>query len=272
MDLFFNELSCAEIAADSVDRLIHSFVLVVKEARAQGVERIRFEKGLGDITIAPGLTLLQYCFNHSKDDDYRLLLSLSDKPYLKDEELETAFISSSFYVNVSERQVPTFGLACAFLSKSMGVGLCSSLWTSLKYQIQIVAEGSLQYDEVLCISNLSHFESPEFFDWTDHYLPDPPLICSRQIPSEKDCHLPNHHGKQELTAFAKKLLKSPYIEAVVTSVERDVMSKAPVTEYDEDKLIIRLVDNGGYAMLVRTTAKNKRQLATIAKHIRCKYC
>lgn len=266
-DLFFNELSCEGINEDNLDEVIHKFASVAKEASAWGVQHVRFEKGMRDIVVSYNLSLFQYCCSHSKEDSIKALFALQDVPYLQGEVLEKQFVSYKFLIKKGDVYIEPFGLACALLANSAGIGFYTAGWDNAEYTILVDSQESVIEHPIVCISDESHLNSVAFSDWADRCLPPPHLIKSKQIPSDKHYHIPSHHGMDQLEKLAKKLLKCPYIEEVITSVDRDSFSSSPVDIIDTDQLIIRLVENGGYALIVRTTALNLRQARAIAQII-----
>lgn len=265
MDLFFNELSTSDLSGDNVVILIKQFLSVVSEAISEGFQHVRFEKGLTGVSLGYNHTLAQYCFSHSREQEVKALLSIWNQPFLVEENQIDAFLDvDDFRV----RDVSCEGLACAYINSSLGVGFATPEWINLEYELDIFKGDEIsQRFSVLCLSSLLHFDNPMYVNWANQMLPTPKLDRSKQIPLDKPIHLSDHHGKSVLLDFSKRLRNDPYIEEIVNSTDRNTDSDKFIVSMHEDLIEMRLVHQGGYGVIVRTTAKNRRQLEAIAKHL-----
>ena len=264
MDLFFNELSASSLSGDNVGVQVGCFIRVISSAISDGFQHVRFEKGLSGVKIGYNRTLAQYCYSHSKEQDVRTLLAIQRQPFLEGDQVDTFLEYEDFRI----RDVSCEGLACAYINKSMGVGFCTSEWTDLKYDLDLIIKGELnQRCSVLCLSSLDHFSNHLYVNWANQKLPPPKLYKSKQIPLDKHIHLSPHHGISILMEFSHRLRNDPYVEEIVNSTDRNTDSDKFIVSMHDNLIEMRLVQQGGYGIIVRTTARNRRQLEAIAKHL-----
>ena len=272
MDLFFNELSVSGLSESTIPDCIIKFASLVREAREQGFQNVRFETDLRRIQLSEGLSFAQYCERYARNQEVKALFSLQVYPYIQETEEDT-FLESDFYVSLNDgTKVSISGLAAASIYNSCGVGFDTSQWNNLVYSITIEKGEEVEEKTVLCLSRQEHFEDVAFIGWAEDFLPEPNLIKSEAIPMDKKIHLSDHHGKAELQAFSKRIVMSPYVEEVVNSIDRDSYDKAFVSSLHDGNMIdIRLVNKGGFGLTVKTTARNMRQLKAIARLLEKKY-
>ena len=272
MDLFFNEISCNGLTEQDLTIYLSDFVKLVAEALRQGVQFVRFEKGLSGVELAYNQTLAQYCYRHSKEPEVKALLAFHKEPYLDKDKEDGFLLVDDFRVRIGNQTISCYGLACALINNSVGIGFHTPGWEGIEYKIDIFKEGEVDsVSPVLCVSSTAHFDDPLFVEWADTYLPEAVPEKSKQIPIDKHIHLSDHHGAAELREFSEKLRKSPYVEEIVNSIDRVSDSKKFIVSMKDDIIEIRLVNEGGYGLAVRTTAKNRRQLDFIARHLEEKY-
>lgn len=274
MDIFFNELSVAQIAHQDVSGLVYTFALVAKEALSWGVSAIRYEDGMHAIDIGYGQSLQDYCQKHKNETAVLALLSMQRIPYIpsEDDGLNKRFDKvSNFSVVVDGRKEVAFGLAGAFVSNSVGIGFNTQPWKSLHYDAEVNNGGEESVVKIMCVSSIDHFGDGELVSWAENYLPEPALEKSKNIPADKHCHLSDHHGKEILQDFANVVLRCPYVEEVVNSSDRNSDANHFIVSMHDDLVEVRLVNRGGYGIVLRTTARNKRQLKAIAEHLEKKY-
>ena len=267
MDLFFNELSAYDMS-ENASAILGVFLTVVSEAVNQGFHGVRFEKGLAGVSIGYNYSLAQYCYEHSKEQSVKTLLAIQTQPFLEADQVDAFLIVDDFRV----RDVSCEGLACAFINGSIGVGFGTKGWEGFDYKLDVYKDGIIEHTHTIgCLSSPNHFNEPLYIAWANQNLPPPELEKSKQIPLDKPIHLSEHHGMAELTEFSKKLRNDPYVEEIINSTDRNSDSCKFIASMHGNLIEMRLVRQGGFGLVVRTTAKNRRQLEAIANHLENKY-
>lgn len=272
MDLFLNECSCDGLTVDTINEKVVQFANVVREARRQGFHKVRYETDMRRVELAPGVSFAQYCEQNRKNQVVLTLLSLQCYPYF-DKEREDDYLEAEYYVVKKDGSVQSvYGLSAAYLYGSCGVGFETTDWHDLSYTLQIRNDGKTIHHQILSFSSINHFTDDCFLRWAEANLPEPILVKSKTIPLEKSIHLPHHHGEDILYDFAKRLVKCPFVEEVLCSIERRPKDKSFISSLHDGNLIdIRLVKADGLGIRVKTTAENPRQLRAIARIIEEKY-
>ena len=271
MDVFFNELSCDGVTEATASGIVYDFAVLVKSICEQGVHKVRYERSAFDTELYYGMSLGQYCQKHQKTQAVRALLAVHSYPYIRDEEeavVDSYLEADAFYIEVAGVRHRSEGLAAAFLSNSVGIGLHTQNWKSLKYDLIISSGGEEKKQEVICLSLQEHLDLPEFDKWADAQLPLPVLEKTSLSPSEKSCHISKHHGMDVLDAFIKRLLRDPYVEEIVNSIDIVPDERCFISAIHHDIVEIRLVNEGGYVWLYARrprTLGNKRLLPNIWK-------
>jgi hypothetical protein len=271
MDLFFNDVSCVGLTDEMLTGVVEPFAAVAKEAYSQGFLHIRFDKDMRKVMLGHGVSFAQYCERHKKNKAIGVILSFSDYPYFASDKEDEFLEADAYVVEVLGQKVQVYGLAAAFIYNSPAIGFCIPGWDGLIYSIKECG-GKDREGTVMCLSRLEHFNEKCYEEWADKYLPEPILIKSIQIPMDKKKHLSQHHGFDILDKFSDKILRSPYVEEVINSIDRCSSAKNFIEDLRDENIIdIRLVKEGGYGIAVRTTARNHRQLKKIAEILETRY-
>lgn len=273
MDLYFNELSVSGLTEDTIYEKVVLFAKVVREARQQGFRNLRFERNMREVMLSHDLSFATFCEINRKDPIIKALFSIQGYPYFTDKDGEESFLLNDYMVVMPDgHKESVFGIAAAVYYRSCAVSLNTSPWESILHKVFIVSDCSNRTEYVLSISDMDHFDTKEFSDWADAYLPEPELISSKSIPMDKKINLPDHHGKDILYEFSKRLVKSPFVEEIINSIERKPKEKDFIYSLHDGNLVdIRLNKHGGIGVVVRTTAKNNRQLRAIARRLEEQY-
>lgn len=83
----------------------------------------------------------------------------------------------------------------------------------------------------------------------------------------------DHHGKDILEKFSKKLLKSPYVNGIINSLEYHPEIKDPILAANEDgiiKFVLTCTDRG-LGLVIQSTGRNKNETEKIAEILNKKY-
>jgi len=81
------------------------------------------------------------------------------------------------------------------------------------------------------------------------------------------------HGKDVLTAFAQKVLQSPYVEGVINSLPFNPHARSFIRNaYPDGSIELVLVwSDEGLGMVVQSTGRNLRETEAIARILKEKY-
>lgn len=88
-------------------------------------------------------------------------------------------------------------------------------------------------------------------------------------PDKKTIHLREDHGKDILSAFAKKLVQSPYITKIINSLPFNPYQNHPLRATKENGIIeLVLTDTDqGLGLCVQTTGRDIKETSAIAIHL-----
>lgn len=227
-----------------------------------------------------------------KTDNYRLLLSLfHSKSAINDEGVSEAdekrYLSSKFsVVDVGYPPVPDCEImGWAEIQKehnlSLTFGICGDehgQWGAVRHCLLETTSTCPQglQQSVLCATLKSHLEADaDVRDWIEQeFYGD--LQRSDRSAEEKmrTVKLSDDHDKDVLKAFARRLVRSPYVEAVLGSIPmnsqgaRDLISNFS----DDGCLELRLYwEKRGPGLRVKTTGRNRIQTRRIADILRTKF-
>lgn len=278
MDAYFNELSCYPLAdsKDDLETRINSLATFLAAAKYQGFNVVRcHDRGISDIRLSKDITLADYVNMHLRDTRCMLICSMFKAPYfLPNSPEEERYIVGNYFHSYKKdshfSQEEIYGLAAAYLNKSLGVNLRSSdYWSDNKeYELIEVIDGKKRLVKVLAFSSPEDFNSAYYEDWLVTNTPAEFEDC--KIPSDKKiCNLSSdHHGNSELKSFAKtRLFNLPYITKVVTSLPYNPHCRTFVSDCHTETKRLEVVlhwTEKGYSMLVQTTARTVIELKQIA--------
>lgn len=101
----------------------------------------------------------------------------------------------------------------------------------------------------------------------------PSLTFDPTPPQCKPIHLPSHHGQDILYAFVLRLVQSPYVKGVITSLNYSPHQRDPIKQcYADGRLDLVLVDTEpGYSLQVQTTGRNLKETEQIAALLKQKF-
>lgn len=89
-------------------------------------------------------------------------------------------------------------------------------------------------------------------------------------PAKKKVHLSDdHHGKDVLKAFSKKLCRSPYVQKIINSMHYNSHQRHPIRRTDAQgqvEFVLTWTDPG-FGLVIQTTGRNLAETNTIALHL-----
>jgi hypothetical protein len=272
--LFFNDLSISPLAKDFSDAWlrIQKFIITYKSRPEDIFEnRICSECYLGSIQLAPDLNLQDFCNNPKGRTLGSLLLGLTKHPYIDAGSIqEDNYLESDFSILKNSNAVPAFGLAAAYLHDSIGIGFSSEpFWDNVLFTLIENNNESINSLFVLSVSCPMHYQSEAFLQWYDNHT-EIKLIESDFSPDEKNIHLRSDHGFDVLHAFSKKLIRSPYVIAIVNSLPFNPRETEFIKSSGKDGLVelVLTTTDQGFGLVVKTTGRNLRETNLIASILR----
>lgn len=276
MDIYFNELSVPYLVPekDDMDGLVNIYAETVKEACKQGFNKVRYEKGVENIMLGEDYSLAQYLNENSKLASVQVLLSTQTRPYIPDgDEIEEQYVLNDYSVKCEDYEVKADGIVVAALRKSMAIGMMHEKWKEPFYFVlERACKGDTSFRclKVLYAYDTACFGNSLFQEWADDNL-EPEIIDCGIFPMEKTIKLADHHGKEVLTAFAKKLRRENYVIGIINSIDRNSKERNFISGMSGNIIYITLINDGYFGLAVSTTARNNRELRYIAKLIENKY-
>lgn len=159
-----------------------------------------------------------------------------------------------------------YGLALAFIADSLSYSVSSREWNKTILEIQ--------RDRIaVCvrnISNASHVQ--EHSAWIESQT-EPVLVKTLLIPEQKSVNLRDDHGKDKLKEFAKCVLRSPYVEKVINSLEFRPWTNKFIGGIKENGVVelILVWEAQRCGIAVQTTGRNRRETEKIAEILKEKY-
>jgi hypothetical protein len=269
--LFLNELSISPLATDftSAWERIYNFIITYKSRPTDIFEtRICSDQYLGNIQLTPDLNLQAFYNNPKGRTLGSLLLGLTKHPYIDpDSPQENNFIESKFYILKNNEEIPSYGMAAAFLHKSIGISFKSEeFWENSTFTLlSVKPNNQKEIQSVLSVSCPSHFQSPEFLRWQDTHT-EVELIQSTLSYEMKNIHIRDDHGSDTLKSFAKKIVRSPYVIEVLNSLPYNPQEKNFIRAIKDDGLIelVLTSTDKGLGLIIRTTGRNLRETKSIA--------
>ncbi len=281
MDAYFNELSCEPLSGSRDEAVVKAgkFAELLACVKHNGFEIVRcHDEGISKVELAPGYSLADFVNSHLRDTKALLILSMVRPPYFRgDSKEEENYIANEYFIEIPVNgqceSKPVYGLAAAYLNRSIGLNLCSNAyWENQKvYKLIEQAGGKVKINSVYAFSVPDDFNGVDYLSWQLKYAERVFADCGVE-PAKKVCNLSlEHHGNDFLEDFArKKLFRLPYISKVVTSLRYHPNCKTFVSKlhYDTKRLdvVLHWTDNG-YGMLIQTTARTDFELRQIAQSL-----
>lgn len=278
MEIMFNELSIFPLCIDkyTAAEKMKTFVTTFAEAKKNGFRRIRSDKYSYEIELSKGYTIKDWLHDNSVPKRLREnLISVFVHPFIneEDETVEADFITNDFYFENKKYDIQyqkCYGLAAAYLYQTLSLSLASNnLWKKERLYIIIASEEEKKSEIVYNIAEYSSFSDTDLAAYVEK-IGDIELLESSLTEDEKEIKISEHHGKAELTEFAEKLKKSPFVEIIRST---DWGGKNFIRKVYKDGVIeIVLVNTKRqYALWIQTTGRNIREAKEIAEIIEQKY-
>jgi len=278
MNLYFNDLTvCHDVDADLLS--IRRFSETFREFHLRtGETRVWAPKAIKDYLrtlpwTAANMTLWQFVLSTFN-------LRTQGTPS-EDPKVEDRFCRSEFFVNMNGSCVRCDQMGMAALTKPKGATYSLSLglpdggvWSKLYYEVVEETHGKTKTaHKALCLTEENDVSNSDVSEWCQEAYAVALPICSIE-PSAKNVTLRNDHGIDVLRSFARRLVASPYVEAVINSLPFKPRACRFVENIDVDTGIIDLRlhrDDRGLGLAVKTTGTTRDQLERISRLLARQY-
>ena len=273
----FNELSIYPLCTtdENVDKRVVTFIELLKEIKKYGIKRVRYENSFSDIKLKENYSLQDYCnsaFSSKEKSRAQFFYATMRRPYLDEDKEELFYTYDHCEVEVGDERKDCMGLYVAAITESFAVGFYSENQPSL-YKVHLQKDKEVdECREICCLSMLDHTLMPKFIDLMSiqEKLPVPKTSLEA---NQKRKHLSDHHGKKECDNHADQLLKSPYVNEVLNTIDFNPTEVSYIHKVKAPNLIeVRLTwTKAGYGLCISTTAENIIQNHWIANLLRKQY-
>ena len=268
IDLFLNELSAKPLFDDKhlANVKMMEFAKAAKFARGKAIKRIRSNSYTNEIELAHNYSMHDWLFDRefsAENHSFReFLQSMITPPYI-DDDREDDYISSDFIFEDVENAVPKqkcAGLAAAYLYDSLAISFRNGpAWEKNELTLLVDNVGKT----VLNVYSCDCLLNAKITSWIEKSR-DIHLVETDILPCNKTAHYSDHHGKDKLEQFWKRLVNSPY---VISARSTNWGGNKFIRKLEKDGMIeIVLVDTSlRYALQVKTTGRNFHETKCIAK-------
>lgn len=279
MELVLNELSISmvENKFKANDTMIE-FAKTVAEGKRKGFKNIRSHFSTHDIKLADNYSMENW-FNDKdflKSKDYKdILLGMVVLPFIKeeDEHIEEQYINANYFYEDIENDIAKtlcVGFASAYLYDTLSISFSSSTyWHKTKFPIIIEADGGRKTDVVYNVFSNTSFNTEEVLKQIESYG-DVVLEETKIKIADKKRHIAPHHGTKELNELCDQLELNPYVEEM-RSINWGGTKFIRKTTKEGFIEIVLYKTQRKYALLVKTTGRNKRETDAIAEILNERY-
>jgi len=274
MDLFFNELSVRPLfnSKHTMNIKMTEFAKTAKSAREKNIKHIKSDNHTNDIKLFDDYSMHDWLFDRefrTENRDYQeLLLSMITIPYI-DIGMENEYLSQNFCFEDISNDIPKqscIGLAATNLYNSLAISFQNgSAWE--KNILTITIDDKTNY--VPNVYSPSCFLITEINEYIENNR-DTRLIKSVICPCEKIAHFSDHHGKDKLKQFWKKLINSPYVISAKSTRFGGTKFIRKIGKSGLIEIVLVKTDRQ-YALQVETTGRNFQETYQIAKILEEKY-
>ena len=273
----FNELSIFPLCTtdEDMEQRLATFIDLLKEIKKYGIKKVRYESSFLDIKLKENCSLQDYCNKASTSQERTraaFLYSTLRRPYLDEDKEELFYIYDKCELEDGDERKDCMGMYVAALMKSFAVGFYSeNLATHSKLHLY-KKTGTEEIREICCLSLPEHTNIQEFVDLMSAQS-DLPVPKSTLEANQKKKHLSAHHGKQECNEHAEQLLKNPYVNEILNTIDFNPKETSYIHNVKAPNLIeVRLIwTKAGYGLCVSTTAENIIQNHWIANLLKKQY-
>lgn len=274
----FNDLSSIPRCTNEAEteQRMTLYIQVLQKAGLKGIKKVRYADDLTTILLRDGYSVQDYCNSHMKIDAARLVLSMATKPQVpeEDDDVLELYLDTETYV-IKDQPMRADGFNAAFCMGTYCIGFASdTFWLMPQFRINVSSNDVSESYTWYCVSTPAHFQDAGFQEWLEQFLPLD-LQTSSLIPTNKIISLRDDHGKDKLQEHAQRLVNSPFVEGILTSLAFNNHSRSYVSKQSDFAHglidVVLYWESHGYSMRVKTTGRNIRETVAIADILTKKY-
>ncbi len=281
MELIFNELSIQPLSSNAytANERMKIFSQAVGAARQKGFNMIRSNYFAHQIQLTSDYTLNDWLINKQIPQEYRdLLYGMITPPFIneEDEEIENQYIKSKYFFEDTASNInktECLGLASAYLYETISISFDSlPIWRQTQLQIIIENEQSTETGNVFNVYSKSSFDQQDILNFVEA-ISEIELQETALVSDDKNIHLADHHGKNELQHLCDKLKHSPYI----TEMRSTEWCRGKCNEFikkcskDGTIQIVLYKTERKYSLKVQSTGRNFRETKAIGEILKERY-
>lgn len=282
MELIYNELSSIPESSNNAvgDERVVQFIRTYVAASRSGYKAIRFCVDLTEIFVAEGYSMHDWLSATSLRNYKELLLAARRYPFIRDEDLlaqEEYLTFRYFFEDLSSGIAKTecVGLAAADIYSTVAISLASSpAWERNKLDVLKVNDLDGYEDTATVVNVFSEncFETSPVSSFIEESS-ELELVLTDQLPESKPIHFRDDHGTDVLRAFALRIRQSPYVTAIINSIEwqpRCTRFVFRVFPNGVVHLVLHWTDRG-LGIAIQTTGRTLRETTAIAGLLQDEY-
>ena len=276
MELMFNELSVTPYSANKYEAIqrMTLFAKTFKKSRDLGFKLIRSNVSVSEIHLADDYTVHSWLMDSAVSPELKgFMFGSIITPFINEEDgqVEEAYIEAEYFYKTNEvEKVRCLGLAAAHLYELPTISLNTSAeWRRNLLPIIVEKNETSEDHQIPNVFDKSCFDKEGIAAFVEN-LGEVELITTTLKPNEKDIHLADHHGKDELQALCNRLINNEYVTAMRST---DWGGNTFIRKIHKDGVveITLLKSKKKYALRVQTTGRNYRETEAIAHKLRERY-
>ena len=281
MELIFNELSIQPLSANvyAANERMKLFAEAVSTARKKDFLIVRSHYHVNQIQLTNNYSLFDWLNNSQVPEVYRnFLYGMITPPFIREEdgEIENQYLESNYFFEDAGNNViktECLGLVSAYLYETLSISFDSQpVWRQTQLQIIIENDQSIRKENVFNIYSKSSFVQQDILDFVES-ISEIELQETDLSPVDKNIHLADHHGKQELQQLCEQLKQNSYVTEM-KSMEwcRGKCNNFIKKCYKDGVIEIVLYQTERkYSLWVQSTGRNLRETKAIAEILKERY-
>jgi hypothetical protein len=279
MNVAFNEISIRPFAESSHELKAH-FINLGKTLKTlkndYGVGHLIFPSNLSEIEVLPNVNIHQWLSELSGLQKQQIVTLISKKPFSNevlesfDEEIDSYIFDNE---DLGIKEDICIGLGLADICQTASVSLnTDDFWQNDEIPFNILDYNTEERTPVTvpncCLEGLT----AEFKKWIEDNV-DVALVTTDAEPTTKSISLREDHGKDILTALAKRIRTSGHVISIVNSLPFNPTTSRFIRKcYSDGKVEIVLHwEDKGIGMIVQTTGRTYNETVAIAEILKEKY-
>jgi hypothetical protein len=270
MDLIFNEFCFRDHFPDihATKMAMEDLLRVCRRAAELGMKKLAIRPDFYQQYLTDHYNIMDWLADPTVSRIYKdLLQSIVRYPYIdeRDSTIEDRFIQSNAFLPDDENSTAE-GLAVAYLCNTIAVSLYTAeRWNCNQVDLKFSEENTLgDIVKVKHASQVSHIEYHK--DWIATRT-GVKLLNTNLHFSLKEINLRDDHGKDVLSRFSKKLIRSPYLIGVINSMPFNPHDHNFIKNVYADGIIeiVLVRTDEGFGVVVQTTGRSLVETQAIAK-------